>query len=146
MKLRFETRDWRFVLNIGIQAKLRKGLRFESAIQKSLAIGDWRFCPSKLCFQQFPRVTSIGSIPPKNLGESRGPSERLRRTLGETVQSPLREPPQSPQRGKISSESLAEGCAPRMLTLRNFRFIFNVLVFLGVVLSVPPPFSYFLGL
>ena len=39
--------------------------------------------------QQFPRVTSIGSLPPKNL--ARTPAEP-RRTLGETPQSPLREP------------------------------------------------------
>ena len=41
------------------------------------------------------------------------PSERPRRALGET--------PAEPSERQISSESLAEGCAPRMVTLRNFR-------------------------
>ena len=41
------------------------------------------------------------------------PSERPHRTLSET--------PAEPSERQISSESLAEGCAPRMLTLRNFR-------------------------
>ena len=65
----------------------------------------------------------IRSLPLKNLGKSRGPPQspaeplqRPRRTLGE----PSERPPQSPLR-QISSESLAEGCAPRMVTLRNFR-------------------------
>ena len=40
------------------------------------------------------------------------PSESLRGTLSETPAEPSERP--------ISSESLAEGCAPRMVTLRNF--------------------------
>ena len=43
------------------------------------------------------------------------PSERPRRALGET--------PAEPSERQISSESLAEGCAPRMVTLRNFKII-----------------------
>ena len=42
--------------------------------------------------QQFPRVTSIGTLPPKTLGKSRVPPQRPRRTLGETPRSPLRDP------------------------------------------------------
>ena len=41
------------------------------------------------------------------------PSERPRTALGKT--------PTEPSERQISSESLAEGCAPRMVTLRNFR-------------------------
>ena len=69
---------------------------------------------------QFPRVTSMGSLPPKSLGKARRPRrdpaeppERPRRALGET--------PAEPSERQISSESLAEDCAPRMVTLRNFR-------------------------
>ena len=76
-------------------------------------------------FQQFPRVTNIGSLPPKTLRKSRGPPQNRaepRRALGETPAEPseTQRPPQSPLR-QISSESLAEGCAPRMVTLLNFR-------------------------
>ena len=46
------------------------------------------------------------------------PSERPRGALGET--------PAEPSERQISSESLAEGCAPRMVTLRNFRRAKNV--------------------
>ena len=70
--------------------------------------------------QKFPRVTSIGSLPPEpseNPADPRRdpaePSERPRRALGET--------PAEPFERQISSESLAEGCAPRMVTLWNFR-------------------------
>ena len=73
-----------------------------------------------LSLQQFPMVTSIGSLPPKNLGKSRGTPHNPRRTLGETLQSTLRNSAEPSER-QISSESLAEGCAPRMVTLRNFR-------------------------
>ena len=79
------------------------------------------------CFtpdQQFARVTSIGSLPPKTLKKNprtpaeprrdpAEPSERPRGALGET--------PAEPSERQISSYSLAEGCAPRMVTLRNFR-------------------------
>ena len=44
------------------------------------------------------------------------PSERPRRARGET--------PAEPFERQISSESLAEGCAPRVVTLRNFRTVF----------------------
>ena len=54
---------------------------------------------SRSTIQQFPGVTSIGSLPPRNLGKSRGPPQspveplaRRRRTPGETPQSPLRDP------------------------------------------------------
>ena len=65
--------------------------------------------------QQFSRATSIGSLPPKNLGKSRGPPQnpRPRRAVWET--------PAEPSERQISSESLAEGCAPRMVTLRNLK-------------------------
>ena len=45
--------------------------------------------------QQFPRVTSKGSLPPKtseNPADPRRTPQRPRRTLGETPQSPLRDP------------------------------------------------------
>ena len=48
------------------------------------------------------------------------PLERPRRALGETPQSPRRDPAEPSER-QISSESLVEGCAPRMVTLWNFR-------------------------
>ena len=55
-------------------------------------------------FQQFPRVTSIGSLPPETLGKSRGPPQNP----AETPQNPRRDPaepserpPQSPRRGKF---------------------------------------------
>ena len=41
------------------------------------------------------------------------PSERPRGALSET--------PAEPSERQISSESLAEGCAPRLVTLRNFK-------------------------
>ena len=41
-------------------------------------------------FQQFPRVTSIGSPPPKALGKSRGPPQN--------PAEPSERPPQSPRR------------------------------------------------
>ena len=46
-------------------------------------------------FQQFPRVTSIGSLPPKNLGKSRGPPQNPAepcRTRGETSAEPSERP------------------------------------------------------
>ena len=55
--------------------------------------------------QQFRRVRSIGSLPPENLGKSRGPPQNPaepRRTLGETPAEPSERPPQSPLRGKFS--------------------------------------------
>ena len=74
--------------------------------------------------KRFPRVTSIGSQPPKTLGKSRGPPQNP----AETPQNPRRDPaepserpPAEPSERQISSESLAEGCAPRMVTLRNFK-------------------------
>ena len=55
-------------------------------------------------FQQFRRVTSIGSLPPKTLGKSRGPPQNP----AETPQNPRRDsaepserPSQSPLRGKF---------------------------------------------
>ena len=62
--------------------------------------------PTSVAFQlqQFPSVTSIGSLPPKNLGKSRGPPQNP----AETPQNPRRDPaepsertPQSPLRGKF---------------------------------------------
>ena len=91
-----------------------KLLRFEIAAIPICNVGI-----SKV--QQFPRVTSIGSLPRKI---SRTPAEP-RRTLGET-QSPRRALwDAEPSERQISSESLAEGCAPRMVTLRNFRSEFH---------------------
>ena len=59
---------------------------------------------SSACVQQFPRVTSIGSLPPETLGKSRGPPQNP----AETPQNPRRDPaepserpPQSPRRGKF---------------------------------------------
>ena len=50
-------------------------------------------CPKKC--QQLPRVTSIGSLPPKTLGKSRGPPQNPtepRRALGETPAEPSERP------------------------------------------------------
>ena len=46
---------------------------------------------SDMLVPQFPTVTSIGSLPPKNLGKSRGPRQNpaeTRRTLGENPAEP----------------------------------------------------------
>ena len=79
---------------------------------------------TKLPFQQQDKpalgTARIGSLPPKNLGKSRGPPQNPaepRRTLGDTpAEPPERQIPRS-------TEGLAEGCAPRMVTLRNFRIL-----------------------
>ena len=69
--------------------------------------------------QQFPRVTSymhrVTTVekPPQI---PRTPAEP-RRTLGETPTAASKKPSER----QISSESLGEGCAPRMVTLWNFR-------------------------
>ena len=70
--------------------------------------------------QQFPRVTSIGSLPPQTLGRSRGPPQSPAEPSERPPQNRRRDPAEPSER-QISSESLAEGCAPRMVTLRNFR-------------------------
>ena len=65
------------------------------------------------------RVTTPGNprkiprTPPEPRRDPAEPPQRPRRALGET--------PAEPSERQISSESLAEGCAPRMVTLRNFR-------------------------
>ena len=53
------------------------------------------FVEAPCFFQQFPRVTSIGSQLPKtseNPADPRRTPQRPRRTLGETLRSPLRDP------------------------------------------------------
>ena len=97
-------------------------------------------CVLSLLLQQFRRVTSIGSLPPKKLGKTRGPPQNPaepRRTLGETSAEPAERPPQSPLKGKFprrasrrvvplgwsvclpvglsvgQSVSMCEGCRPR---------------------------------
>ena len=74
--------------------------RHASCRQHPLECRKWGFKR----FQQFPRVTSIGSLPPKTLGKSRGPPQNP----AETPQNPRRDPaepserpPQSPLRGKF---------------------------------------------
>ena len=61
---------------------------------------------------------------PETLGKSpadpRRAPQRPRRTLGRDPAEPSERPPEPFER-QISSESLAEGCAPRMVTLRNFK-------------------------
>ena len=44
--------------------------------------------------QQFPRVTSTGSLPPKNLGKSSGPPQNP----AETPQNPRRDPAEASER------------------------------------------------
>ena len=54
------------------------------------------------------------------LGKSRRPPQ----SPAETPQNPRRDPRRGPWESserQLSSESLAEACAPRMVTLRNFR-------------------------
>ena len=58
----------------------------------------------QIVIQKFPRVTSTGSLSPKNLGKSRGPPQNP----AETPQNPQRDPaepserpPQRPLRGKF---------------------------------------------
>ena len=81
---------------------------------------DLRFFQTSI--QQFARVTSIGSLPPKtseNPADPRKAPQRPRRALGETPQSP----PRDPRRALSEANFLGEprgGCAPRMVTLRNF--------------------------
>ena len=61
-----------------------------------------------------PRKTSENPTDPRRTPQSTAePSERPRRALGETLAEPFER--------QISSESLAEGCAPRMVTLWNFK-------------------------
>ena len=60
--------------------------------------------------QQFPRVTRIGSLPPKTRGKSRGPPQ----SPAETPQNPRRDPAE-PSESQISSGTLAEGCAPPLV-------------------------------
>ena len=78
------------------------------------AIWDLRYQPD-LELQQFLRVTSIGSLPPKALGKSRGPPQNpaeARRTLGETVTEASERPPQGPLRGKFPRRA-----SPRVVPL-----------------------------
>ena len=67
--------------------------------------------------EQFSR----SPITDSSLGKSRGPPQ----SPAETPQNPrsraLGETPAEPSERQISSESLSEGCAPQMVTLRNFR-------------------------
>ena len=60
-----------------------------------------------------PTVPEGHKTPAEPRRDPAEPSERPRRALGET--------PAEPSERQISSESLAEGCAPRLVTLRNFR-------------------------
>ena len=52
--------------------------------------------------QQFSRVTSIGSLPPKNLGKSRGPPQNFCRT----PQNPRRVPAEPSERYPQSPRAL----------------------------------------
>ena len=74
--------------------------RFNFFDLSALWVGD-KIMP---IIQQFPRVTSIGPLPPKTLGKSRGPAQ----SPAETPQNPRRDPaepserpPQSPLRRKF---------------------------------------------
>ena len=111
-----DPRKWR-----GLGPKTRKGLRqfrnFTGVFPPPEAEQHWSFiCLQPLsfdfnffnipfvCIQQFRRVTSIGSQPPKTLGKSHGPPQ----SPAETPQNPRRDPaepserpPQSPLRGKF---------------------------------------------
>ena len=55
---------------------------------------------------------------PRTPAEPRGAPQNPERTRGA-----LGETPAEPSERQISSESLAEGCAPRTVTLRNFRTV-----------------------
>ena len=68
-----------------------------------------------LLLQQF--LASIGSLPSENPADPR----RTPRSPAEASNRPPQRPLRTPQRGKFCSESLAEGCAPRMVTLQNFQ-------------------------
>ena len=76
----------------------------------------------------------------KRLRKSRGPPQNPaepRRTLRETPAEPsVRETPTEPSERQISSESLAEGCAPRIVTLPNFRK--NGALFSSACSGTPP--------
>ena len=54
------------------------------------------------------------------LGISCGPPQTPPEPRGDPA-DPRRDPRREPSERQISSESLAEGCAPRMVTLQNFR-------------------------
>ena len=73
-----------------------------------------------LLFQQFPRVTRRGSLPSEISAEPRKPPRRAPRRPCRTRRDPCRGPCETSER-RISSESLAEGCAPRTVTLRKFK-------------------------
>ena len=95
-------------------------------LKENLREPDFRICYATK-FSRCPlvpegqkhRVTT-----PETLGKSRGPPQ----SPAETPQNPRRDPaepperpPQSPLRGKFPRRASQEGCAPRMVTLRNFR-------------------------
>ena len=93
---------------------------FEIGVLPRLAndLHESMFCNSS------PRVTSIGSLPPRNLGKCRGPPENP----AEPPQNPQRDPaepserpPQSPLRGKFPRRASRRVVPPRMVTLRNFK-------------------------
>ena len=68
LKLRFETRDWRFVLNIPIQQNCEKGCDWSLSLRSkiaSLAIGDF-------AHRKWPR-SLFRPIPPRSWKEPSGP-------------------------------------------------------------------------
>ena len=76
-----------------------------------------------ILLQQFPRVTSIGSLPPTDLGKSRGPPQNPaepHRTLGGTPAEPSERPRRALWEANFLGEPPGGWCA-RMVTLRNFR-------------------------
>ena len=56
------------------------------------------------------------------------PSERPRGALSET--------PAEPSERRISSESLAEGCTPRMVTLRNLKIIAVTIIIIIIIIII----------
>ena len=84
----------------------------------------------------YPRKTS------ENPADPHRTPQRPRRAPRRDPAEPSERPPQSPLR-QISSESLAEGCAPWMVTLRNFRneFMFECteMPTLGSASRLPQP-------
>ena len=103
--------------------KCRKSLEIEYSYEKKRKTSRKVFKPSLL----FPTVREAHkqrvTTPEKPQKILRTPAEP-RRDPAEPSQRPrraLRETPAEPSERQISSKSLAEGCAPRMVTLRNFR-------------------------
>ena len=89
------------------------------------SVGVWK-CLRSPSFPTVPEGHEHRVTTPETLGKSRAPPAEPRRDPAEPSERPrgaLSETPAEPSERQISLESLAEGCAPRMVTLRNFKIL-----------------------